>query len=336
MRRLRARRAAPRRSEAAWSSRPARFYPVGGATPLVTDTTLVVTQAGPTLATGVVAAGSVAPGTSTAGLGYFSANSFNTGGFGSLTLKGVVQFSGPVTLSAPVGLTIGTGGIIFATAAVTLTAPYVALGMPFQTPLETQQLTTPFSVQGLAATLAPTYGAGSLNVTATDLIDVGNLSLQTIGSVSLLAGTGDIRGDGTMDVAGHATLQAGQIYPPTEVNFTVAAYNYVAGGSTQPGSIAIAAGGPRALPLSAGGELNLFASVITQGGTLRAPIGTINLGWDGPGDRARGPAHRPGGAGGAAGDAGGGEHHFRFGGGPGHRPGADDSLWHQLRGHLLD
>ncbi len=38
--------------------------------------------------------------------------------------------------------------------------------------------------------------------------------------------------------------------------------------------------GSRELPLSAGGELNVFASTIVQNGVLRAPLGTINLGFN--------------------------------------------------------
>ncbi len=260
-----------------------RFYSAGSGAPLPTDITLAVTQAGPTLAAGTVVVGSMAPGAGGTALGNFAAHSFNAAGFDSLTLGGVVQFSGPVTLTAPASLTIGTGGIIYANAAVTLNAPYVALGTAFQAPPIPQQIETPFLLQGSIYPVAPTHGPGSLTVTATALIDIGNLSLQNIGATSFNAGGGDIRGDGTLDVAGSVQLQAGQIYPPTEVSFTVAAYNYGAGGATQPGSVTIAAGGPRALPLSAGGQLNLYASVITQGGTLRAPIGGINLGWDGIG-----------------------------------------------------
>ncbi len=37
------------------------------------------------------------------------------------------------------------------------------------------------------------------------------------------------------------------------------------------------------VPLSAGGTLNIYASVINQDGVLRAPMGTINLGWSGSG-----------------------------------------------------
>ncbi len=49
------------------------------------------------------------------------------------------------------------------------------------------------------------------------------------------------------------------------------------------GSVVVTGSGTRPLPLSAGGTLSIYASNITQGGTLRAPFGSINLGWDGTG-----------------------------------------------------
>ena len=50
--------------------------------------------------------------------------------------------------------------------------------------------------------------------------------------MNLIANNGDIRGDGTLDVAGNIFIQAGQIYPTTETTFTIAAYNYTdAGGN---------------------------------------------------------------------------------------------------------
>ena len=73
-------------------------------------------------------------------------------------------------------------------------------------------------------------------------------------------------------------MTAGQIYPPTAVTFTISAFDYIFDGITYPGTIAINASGNRPLPLSAGGELNVYASMIDQAGVLRAPIGTINVG----------------------------------------------------------
>jgi hypothetical protein len=116
------------------------------------------------------------------------------------------------------------------------------------------------------------------------LIDIGNLSLQNIGSARFIADHGDIRGDGTLNVAGSIFLRAAQIYPPTAVTFTIAASDYTIGEETIPGSVTIEGSGVRQLPLSAGGQLNVYGSIIQQSGTLRAPLGGINLGWDGTGD----------------------------------------------------
>ena len=110
------------------------------------------------------------------------------------------------------------------------------------------------------------------------LIDIGNLALQNIGTANFIAADGDIRGDGTLDVAGDISLTAGQIYPPTAVTFNISADNYVFDGITYPGTVSIQASGSRPLPLSAGGELNLYAAIIDQDGVLRAPLGRINIG----------------------------------------------------------
>ena len=208
--------------------------------------------------------------------GYFAAASFNSSGLAALTLPGTVEFSGPVVqITAARSLTVGSSGIIYADGIVDLTAPYVDLGQAFEGPLTIAQQSLPIFTDSSGDRLPapPVYGTGTLNVSADSLIDVGNLSLQDIGSLNLTS-TGDIRGDGTLDVAGAINLTAGQLYPTTETNFTIAAFDE--GGV--PGSVTIAGSGTRQLPLSAGGTLNIYASDITQGGVLRAPIGTINLG----------------------------------------------------------
>jgi hypothetical protein len=78
-------------------------------------------------------------------------------------------------------------------------------------------------------------------------------------------------------------MRAGQIYTPTASTFTIAAYDYTNGSGQQRGSITFESSGVRGLPLSAGGTLNVYAHTINQGGTLVAPAGIINLGWDGRG-----------------------------------------------------
>ena len=256
-------------------------------TPL--DINLVVTQSGPTLPTGFAPTGGSAigylvpvPGDPTVEQGHFAVNSFLKGGFDVLTLggggSGAVQFSGPVSISARRSISVGDGGVIFSDSAVALEAPYVVLGVPFPSPSQATQASA-FPAGGFSP---PTYGPGSLMVRAS-LIDIGSLSLQDIGNATFIADGGDIRGDGTLDVAGKITLRAGQIYPVTASQFTIAAYDYSAGGVTQPGSVTIIGSGTRQLPLSVGGELNIYGALIVQGGTLRAPLGTINLGWDGTG-----------------------------------------------------
>ncbi|MGA3170395.1 MAG: filamentous hemagglutinin family protein [Chthoniobacteraceae bacterium] len=218
--------------------------------------------------------------------GYIAANTFLGGGFNSLNLEGTVEFSGPVSISMPGSITVATGGVIYAQDSVHLSSNYIALGLPFEPPLD-DQVVQPPPFRGIGAAsnpnFNPTYGTGSLTVSA-NLIDIGYLSLQDIGKASFIADNGDIRGDGTLDVAGSIFMQAGQIYPATETVFTIAAYDYTNSSSVQEdGSVTIEGSGERQLPLSAGGTLNIYAANIDQDGTLVAPLGTINLGWNGSG-----------------------------------------------------
>jgi len=264
-----------------------RFYSIDTPKPPdVLDVTLVVDQNGNLLPkanyAGIGQFVRDGSGNAIAGLGYFSTNSFASGGFDSLALKGTVQFSGPVTLSANRALSVASAGVLYASDSVQLTAPYVALGTPFLTPQLASQLQPPFTASGQPFKFAPTYGDGKVTVRA-DLIDIGNLSLQNIGKLNLIAEHGDIRGNGTLSLAGDLTMRAAQIYPPTALTFTISVSDYIAGGNTHSGSVTIGASGVSQLPLSAGGTLNIYASIIQQDGTLRAPLGTINLGWDGTG-----------------------------------------------------
>ena len=267
-----------------------RFYLAG--TPRTTaDANLLVGQNGSTLPAGVPRGIGLpmvdAAGTALQGIGNVRVSSFAGGGFDALALGGNVQFEGPVDINLPGRLSVGSGGVIYANAAVSLTAPYVALGQAFRAPqLATQQeiLFTRTDASGTTTPYfpAPTYGMGSITVRA-GLIDVGNLTLQGIGKARLLASDGEIRGNGTLTMAGDLVLQAGQIYPTTLNKFNLFAYDYNSGNGTSPGSITVLGGAARQLPMSGGGTLSLYSSNIHQGGTLRAPIGVINLGWNGSG-----------------------------------------------------
>lgn len=317
-----------------------RFYlPAGGAAPSPLDVTLRVGQSG-LVAQGVSGVGQVLPG-----LGYFSASRFAAGGFDALALKGTVQFTGPVDIGARRELSVADGGVLYADAPVNLAAPYVKLGTPFITPLLPEQQVPPFTEGGVAFNFRPTTGSGRLTVRAS-LLDLGNLSLQNIVRADFIADGGDIRGVGTLDIAGDLTLRAAQIYPPSALSFTIAAserniailassqgqkqvtlasenlppgfgvgspllgstVESIAGATVTlasganasitsrtlavyapgSGSVRIVGSGTRQLPLSAGGQLNVFASTIHQGGTLVAPLGGITLGWDGTGTAPKG------------------------------------------------
>jgi filamentous hemagglutinin len=276
------------------------FYPgAGSAAQNPADATLVITQDGPTIQSlgssviGQLVQGS-APQTDQNGnaiYGYFPAASFNQSGLGSLTLVGTQEFLGPVDIVASSAISVASGGFLFADDPVTLTAPYVAIGTALPTPADEQAdedvVPTPDvfkDVNGNLYYAPPTYGVnGVLNVNAADLLDVGDLSLQGVGTFNVnqgAAAAGDVRGAGTLDVAGNINIDAAQIYPATETTFTIASFLDPAAGAVLSGNIAISrpTGALPGLPYSAGGTLNLFGSTISQAGVLRAPIGVINLG----------------------------------------------------------
>jgi filamentous hemagglutinin family protein len=207
------------------------------------------------------------------------------GGFDSLYLRGVVRFDGPVSISAARDLSVASGGVLFGDAAVSLSAARVSLGTDLVKPkLADKDELRAFNLNNDPYDVAPVFGTGRLTVNASQLIDVGNLSLQHFGSAVLNVPQGDIRGSGTLDVAGSLGLVAAQIYPPSATVFSLHAYDYVDNGLARTGSITVSAGAtPPALPLSAGGTLNLHANTINQNGVLRVPLGVINLGWNGTG-----------------------------------------------------
>ena len=257
-----------------------RFYTVGTIPPVL-DTTLLVKQSGLTIGTPLPADATAigqplrGPGGATViDRGYFTADAFAQSGMDSLSLGGKVQFSGTTTINARGSITLaaGAGGVLYADAAVSLNAASVALGLAFAPPVLRQDLAgqLPFS------NVASTSGPGSLHVSAGH-VEIGTLTLQNISSAALAANNGDLIGDGILTIAGALTLTAGQIYAPTATQFTAVAYGSGGSITTQ------LSGGPRQLPLSAGSTLSLYAATINQQGVLRAPFGTINLGWDGTG-----------------------------------------------------
>jgi len=268
-----------------------RYIPINTAH-TTADINLDVKQVGYTLGGSASSRGIGRPltgqgGQALPGLGTFSVDRLRNSGIESLTLGGNVRFSGDVSLTVPGRLTVASGGVMQTASNTLLRAGYVKLGQAFPAPLLPNDPVLPFLQTDLAEVesqllLTPTYGAGKLVVQA-NLIDVGNLVFQQIGSATLSARAGDIRGAGNLLMAGDLVLEAGQIHPTTASKFNIFAYDYTDGGGLQSGSVTIRGGVARPLPLSAGGTLSVQASTIRQEGTLRAPIGTIRLGWDGTG-----------------------------------------------------
>jgi filamentous hemagglutinin len=274
-----------------------RYY-VEGAGRTNADINLVVTQSGDVIANpgaamgvgiGLVDQGGNAYGNA----GAFSLEHFREGSFASLSLGGKyistatpipyggnVGFKGPIDLTVSGALRLAAGGVIRADDRVSIHASYLAVGQDFRTPQHPDDVFLLFqqdpAFPSNEHTFAPTYGSGNLILNAS-LIDVGTLSLQNIGHADLSAIGGDIRGNGTLGIAGELTMTAAQIYPTSLAAFSIFAYDHA--GSA--GSVTVRSSGSGEVPLSAGGKLGIYASSIVQSGVLRAPLGTIRLGWDG-------------------------------------------------------
>ena len=286
------------------------------------DLSLVVSQSGvpaPNLsdANGIVT--TVAPNTPAVSLylpatdnnglsggGHLGVTTFQSGGFDSLFLGGNILLTGPqsgMQISSRGSITLGTGAVIESSIPITLSAPVVNLGMPFDAPLlpSDPKLTTIFGSLNTPEAINPRGGTGNLTINAGTLINVGNLSLHGIGAAQLSVPHGAVRGDGSFVIAGDLTMAAAQISPSTGTIFNVVAFNYDANGvatGLAPGTdLSVDVNSPDIVkagsitikstvsslpaPLSAGGALKFYASTILQSGNLIAPFGEITLGASG-------------------------------------------------------
>ena len=273
------------------------YYYVGGSR-TGADVNLVVKQTGNTITNpsaamgvgiGLVDQNGAAYGNS----GSFAVDRFTAGGFASLSLGGQylgnaapipyggnIDFQGKIDIHARGTLRLASGGLIRANDAVKISASYISLGQDFRAPQHPDDVFVAFqrdpALPSSEYNFAPTFGSGSLDLNA-GLIDVGTLSLQNVGRASLTAGGGDIRGNGTLSMAGDLVLTADQVYPTTLGKFDIFVYDHAG----IKGSVTIQGAGKSDAPLSAGGSLSIYSSNILQSGVLRAPLGTIRLGWDG-------------------------------------------------------
>jgi filamentous hemagglutinin family protein len=248
------------------------------------DANLLVSQIRQLQLSGTAATGAGFPvfdpsGTAIKGIGYFSVDQMNGGGFASLKLGGNPDFQGDVSIAVTGSLDVASGGVIRGDGDIRLQSRYLKLGQPFVAPLlptDIVQLFTKSDPTNPEYNFAPTPGRGTLAATA-EFIDVGTLSFDGLSRVELRAPGGEIRGNGTLQIAGDLVLEAAQVYPTTLSTFSLFAYET----TTSPGSVTFLGSGVPKAPLSAAGTLNVQASVINQFGALLAPFGKIVLGWDG-------------------------------------------------------
>lgn len=214
------------------------------------------------------------------GVAAVSAQAIGSAGFATVQLRADdrIEFAQDVSLSTTRSLELNSRVISGqGTAAVSLAAPYVALG--------------DIDIAQIPAMTVPTAATGvaSFAVKA-DLIEVvGTLGLQGFGTTELSATRGGrrdgeirLRGraqpggtaqTGSLLFAGQLDLTAGQIYPTTLSRFDITG---LAGDSTLR-THAPTGGSTSALPLSAFGELKLVADNIEHGGVVRAPFGKLEL-----------------------------------------------------------
>ena len=274
-----------------------RFYPPSGAVATAQDINLNV-SASTVIPAGFTFSGSSSLGQSMIsedrskdggldGGGYVSATSFSQGGFSQLNFLGNVIFPSSLSLSATGGIAVATKGFLSVAngSIVSLSAPYVSLGTSLVPPMALSG--GPINSLYSGVYFEPRGGTGELDVHAS-LVDVGNLSLSGVGKVVLDAPGGTIRGDGTLDLVGTLIINAAQVYPLSDTQFSVFDYNSDANGTpsssgVNAGIIIINGAGTPSTPMSAAGSISLYASQIIQAGNLEAPFGTINLGWSGTG-----------------------------------------------------
>ncbi len=164
---------------------------------------------------------------------------------------------------------------------VTINAPYVALAGP------TATSSTP------AFAPVATLSDATLNVSASFLDLRNQFQLNNFGQANFTS-SGDIRlgstsaaqsgpvglAPGMLYTPGNVTFKAADVYPATGSTFIVDAVGPVDSttGKPVPTTVTFGTTGLSGTPLSAGGTLLVDATNIVQGGTVRAPSGTLVFG----------------------------------------------------------
>lgn len=202
----------------------------------------------------------------------------------SLDLGRAVIINAPEILALPAGattipaLTAGTadtGG-----AKVSITAPYVALVGP-----NWYQNNPAFNTAAMVGDATLAVNAGFLDISnQVALGDFAKTQLASGGDIRLsttnLSASGNGLLPGVLLTSGDLTLKAADLYPASGESFILDA------AGPNPTTISFEANGTSGVPLSAGGSLLVDAANIVQGGTVRAPYGSITLGVGDPNDSA--------------------------------------------------
>lgn len=209
------------------------------------------------------------PLTNAVGKGQISAQQITDGGFDHVALRvdnvvensnsGIV-FEKDLALNVPVSLTLDASS--FSGAATINTSALVVTN------------------NNASASASPILGNGALRLNA-DFIDVvGDVAFTNISELQLKSAT-DIRlgglrsrssSTGSLVTPQKLVMDAAQIYPVTSHAFNIAPT-----GTNTVIEVKNSSQASSQVPLSAQGKLTLTADVIDQAGTLRAPLGEINL-----------------------------------------------------------
>ena len=223
-------------------------------------------------------------------------SALQSAGFEKLRLQSedVVEFQGSITLAFERGIRIDAPVLRLAPGAqTTLSAAQVAVGQSLGP--RTQQIIDGIGVWMRDATLAltppaPTVGTGLLTIEAGHVDFYGHSTLSGA-ALTRVASQGDVRfigreinlnpagaanpdliyQAGVLRTAGNLEFKASQLYPATRTRFEVQAlgdsgYLLVQPSGQKPGDV-----------YSAAGLLSLQAAQIVQAGTVRAPLGTLEL-----------------------------------------------------------
>ncbi|MCC4261624.1 filamentous hemagglutinin family protein [Pseudomonas aestusnigri] len=239
------------------------------------------------------------------------ADQVEAGGFDTLSLlsKGMLAFDGNVNLALGQRLNLYAGalGVTEASGAdsrVNLTAPYMRLAgsLAPTSPDSPGYFLTGMSY-GVTQPVSQQPAAGSLRLEAGYVLDIeagsglgsgGSLNLTRLdGSNELvdrrafdstqLVSHGDQRfAGGILYIPGDLTLAAAQLYPTIGASATIHAGWRGTSADYDPGRrlvIARTTDSTPAMPYSAFGSLTLGAATVDQGGIVRAPLGTLNIGY---------------------------------------------------------